>query len=131
MNHSGWRNSSEEGRVSDRKLRLFCCACCSRYTRMFNDSSTEASASLLERYADGWVEESDRIHPNTFLHHNLVNEMWCPDPYLAALRAADGIAGDVGHRFNYGHQRDRAVQSEFAAQAVLFREIAGNPFSIA
>ena len=121
---------SDEIRLSDRKLRLFCCACCYRYTTAFDDPSTHDAAVLLERYADGLIGESERLYPNTFSHNSLICDMWGGDAYRSALRATDRIVGDVGYQFNHGPQRERAVRSELEAQATLLRDIFGNPFRL-
>jgi hypothetical protein len=136
MTEAEWLNATDpftltkldRARWSDRKLRLFCCACCHRYTTAFDDRSTAAAAELLERYADGLIGESERLRPNTFSHNSLICDMWGGDAYRSALRAADRIAGDFGYQFNHGPKRERAVQSELEAQSALFRDIFGNPF---
>jgi hypothetical protein len=42
-----------EGRASDRKLRLFACACCRGVWRLFNGKRLRAAVEASERYADG------------------------------------------------------------------------------
>jgi hypothetical protein len=41
------------GRASDRKLRLFACACCRGAWRLFNSRAVRAAVEASERYADG------------------------------------------------------------------------------
>lgn len=118
----------DRARLSDRKLRLFCCACCSRYTAAFDDPATTAAAELMERYADGLVGESERLYPNTFSHNSLICDMWNGDAFRSAFRAAGRIVGDFGLQFNHGPKRERAMQSELEAQSALFKDIFGNPF---
>jgi hypothetical protein len=43
----------EKGRVRERKLRLFACACCRRAARWFLDPVQHAAVDVLEKYADG------------------------------------------------------------------------------
>jgi hypothetical protein len=42
-----------QGRVSERKLRLFTVACCRRISRYFRDRRSAAALDLNEQYADG------------------------------------------------------------------------------
>ena len=115
-------------RVTDRKFRLFTCACAARYLRFFNDPATASSAALLERHADGLIPEAEQLQPNTFLHHNLVNEMWGRSAYDSAARATSLMLGDIGHRRGRGSERDTAIAQESAAQSQLVRDLLGNPF---
>jgi hypothetical protein len=47
------------GRASDRKLRLFACACCQRYSYLLV-SETLAALEVADRFADGLADPSER-----------------------------------------------------------------------
>src|SRR5262249_31547055 len=47
------------GKVSDRKLRLFACACCRQWWNMLKNQG-RLVVNVAERYADGEAEEEER-----------------------------------------------------------------------
>jgi hypothetical protein len=49
-----------EGKVADRKLRLFAVACCQTYHTYFTDERSCAAIEVASQVADGTVEESER-----------------------------------------------------------------------
>ena len=51
-------------RVSDRKLRLFACACCRRVWHIAKSQKLKQALPLVEGFADGIVKDRDRARAN-------------------------------------------------------------------
>src|SRR5580704_9530 len=67
MTEEEWFNSTDPIRMlgtlrvvaSDRKLRLFACACCRRIENLFTHRGSRQAVEIAERYADHLAAESE------------------------------------------------------------------------
>ncbi len=144
MNESEWLSCADPKpmldfvteKVSDRKRRLFACACCRRTQKMMTDARNRMGVDVTEKYAD-------ELASNEELAAATETEVWAPvifaakaNAKLAAWYAARGEAADA-----LGGQAEDASWTQvkmegwmsarlvaFLAQAELLRDIFGNPF---
>jgi hypothetical protein len=131
-------------KLSDRKLRLFSCACCRRVWNFVTDERLKTALDNLERFADKAASEKQRTEAGKLVsafrqqHYDDVGkeeeiciavELWTAATKTmrrVVTRCGEGAAGafawaDVGD-FN------RRTQEERSAQAQLLRDIFANPF---
>jgi hypothetical protein len=127
------------GKASDRKLRLFACACCSRVRHLLSDKYNRKALSIAERYAEGEVPEEKlgfawgdaRRAAKVAYREGRETEaaaMWAVslvcEADLGRAVAAVGWAAQC-EAYAIGQPRLADVQRE---QVVLLRDIVGNPF---
>jgi hypothetical protein len=127
--------------LSERKLRLFACACCRRiwdqvesyYAEDYGEESVEMfrkPVPVAEAYADGQATEDELSMAGGWLAD--VGEWGDEGPeyaFMACSRDVEGLrevpALVIYHGF--GDRRDAATKREQAAQAALLRDVAGSP----
>jgi hypothetical protein len=140
-----------KGRISDRKLLLFGCACCRRILHLMADERSRNAVEVCERYADGLATRQERdgaygpariavddtlalpnadrpwINHNVAAYHAGLAAVWLLSENIASwessTEAAKAVRGAAGR-----HSNADAVGPERFCQAVLLRDIVGNPF---
>src|SRR5258708_37355029 len=73
MNEQEWQECTDsyamlrllEGKVSDRKWRLFCCSCCRRLWHFLDDKRGQHAVEVAELFADKLVDSSRRNDAET------------------------------------------------------------------
>jgi hypothetical protein len=124
------------GRTSERKLRLFACACCRRIWHIVEDAAARELLEVTEAFADDLLHEA-ALQTSITDYHAHGTEAF-PHPIRVA-RSVFGFASEQrsdGRQFRYAaHNAALAVSrtpgfcpQELAGQACLLRCILGNPF---
>lgn len=137
MTEAEWLSSTDpaplleyvRANASDRKLRLWACACVRRIERLIPDALGHKALAVVERYVDGLADErelrmiADAFYPcgqyNATYDHPATRAAHCP-----LYRETVGQAATYAVRAR--KQGERAA--ECAAQATLLRDVFGNPF---
>jgi hypothetical protein len=145
--HAGLRRLA-----SERKLRLFALACCQRIETLLSTTLEMKALGVIEAVADGRLPPVERTKVLRALTHT-INREWgsllADDPasypclavcfaarrlrttssWWAAKYAALAVANNSARaRRTTRADRDVREKKEYAAQALLLRDIFGNPF---
>jgi hypothetical protein len=137
---------ARRGGLSLRKLRLFACACARRIRALIPENRYRRLVEAAEAFADGALSADDL---RAALHHAVYGKRFrgrkavygTPAVYAAcwtantrapviersAAEAAQAV-GDAAARSRSSRRWKEARAGEHAAQAVMLRCVAGNPF---
>jgi hypothetical protein len=134
------------GKTTDRKLRLFACACCRRIWHLLTDERSRCLVKTVEQYADGLATIFD-VSNASDIHENAVSTYDFKAPWFAAMYAtspshcqqsASEAAQAVGCATWWesipeddpiiGVLDSSGRDTEAEAQCLLLRDILGNPF---
>src|SRR5690349_5742257 len=77
------------GKASDRKLRLFVCACCRRIWHLIFFAEHRSSVELAERYADGLVRAEALAEAHDLADAVLLPLLSPPDDDMLATAGLD------------------------------------------
>jgi hypothetical protein len=156
MTERDWETSTDPSRMlrwlrhraSDRKLRLFACACVRRVAHLLEDERSRQALAVAERFAESLANEEElraagdaadsaandamtRAHP-TATSDAATNAAFAAlnSTLPAALTAAEYAAANCASAVYHAHRVAAAAsrQAEHSAQCRLLREIFGNPF---
>jgi hypothetical protein len=122
-------------KASDRKMRLFCCACVRRvWYRLGHAEASRRAVEVAEEVADGQKPEQElagtsneaeraiQIASQSEEKNALRAAAWCVSGKIDALSITRSVAWGAAYA-----SRD-AMDSERSAQAQLLRDVFGNPF---
>jgi hypothetical protein len=132
-------------KMSERKARLFGCACCRSIWSSLTDDRSRQAVEVAERFTDGLAtdEELDVAHWAAFaVSRNAPSSFFEPDPSpFLRVQAACQLTGHLGAARPEGEDIFTGMSSivfltafknpdAFAHRAALLRCIAGSPFRL-
>ena len=125
IDHIGGKVSDRK--VSDRKLRLFACACARLVWHLLDDTRSRDAVEVAERFADGLATGDDldtAWRLACCASGNVPRGVTWKATSNPAFHAARMVSWDP-----IGVSNARSQKDELARCAVLLRDIVGNPFS--
>jgi hypothetical protein len=132
-NESYWRETTNPGgmldlltgRASERKLRLFACACCRRLWPVLSEETGRPAVEAAEAYADGLIgDERLRRAGESGSRRSYSRVYWAARAVLeAAIPGASRVQSSA-----WFARMARPRTGEEGVQCALLRDIFGNPF---
>lgn len=110
-------------RTSDRKLRLFACACCRQLWHLLTDERSRQAVEVAERYADGLATDEEREDAD--------EETAASDPpRFIGITTCESLAANAANDTSWNCRLliHGAGDAQDNAQAALLRHVIGNPF---
>src|SRR4051812_14300946 len=89
------------GRASERKLRLFACACCRRLWDSLRDERSRRAVETVERYASGLVSDEELLEARRVAHSGQVHAHAGDDRDAAGV-AETAVGGQEGEAHRIG-----------------------------
>jgi hypothetical protein len=89
------------GTVSERKLRLFACACCRRIWHLFTDESSRCAIEAAEQFTDGRANPDEMTRTRRETWDLLRCEEERPSSWVSAVRAAGRVGEPEAARTAY------------------------------
>jgi hypothetical protein len=114
-----------KGRVSERKLRLFCCACCRRVLHLYHDERSRTTVEIIESYVEGRATAegmSSAYNAAQDVLNEMVGKVW--DNYSIVSEAGCTARNAAGRK-----PEKAARETVLRAAAALAAESVG-PFPI-
>jgi hypothetical protein len=136
MNRVDWETSDfpkemlefVQSRTTDRKMRLFACACCRRFWDSLPDPRSRHFVETVERFADG-LETDASLDESHFAAQEVVKETSDTVAYgvCATCEYQHAMRGVTAERAAtlMAHRSSEGVDSEWNEQARILRDILG------